>query len=163
MEIFADALLIVLMILMLIAFMLMAIFTRANLGDRVKKGRQIAAIINGRSYKSLWQFNSQKTPNVVIKGTWQNYRVGLSLEPYSFRLYIFFPKLKKRGWWFIGFPQMIEQNIVWENQYLYKILKYDDFFNQEGILAQEKLIITFKELEKLAEQLLNISQPQPRL
>lgn len=159
MEFFANALLIALIVLMIITVMLMVIFARAELNDRVKKARQIAAIINGLISKSLWKSEDPRRTNaVVIYGKWQNYEANLILNPSSFRLKILFPMLKKRGWWFIGFPKVINENTVWEGRHLSSLLKYDDFFDTEDVLSQEKLTLAFKELEKIAEQLLESTQ-----
>jgi|GEM_PF-3870356 len=157
MELFANALLIVLIVLMLIAFMLTAIFTRANLEDRVKKARQIAAIINGRTSKSLWQSEDPRRTNaVVIYGKWQNYDINLILNPSSFRLKILFPMLKKRGCWFISFPKVIDTNIVWGGRYLYSTLQYDDFFDKDDVLYQTEFNLALIKLETTSKQLSNI-------
>lgn len=156
METFADALLIVLIILMLIAFMLMVIFTRANLEERVKKARQISPIINGQIYKSFWQSRSAQAliEATIIKGKWQNYDVKLILDPNFFQLRILFPKLKKRGFWFINFPKALTTNIIWEGQYLYSILQYDDFFCEAGFLLENKFYIALNQLEQEANKLI---------
>lgn len=160
MELFANALLIVLIVLMLMAFMLITIFTRTELNDRVKKARQIAAIINGRVSKSFWQSDDPRITNaVVIKGKWKNYDIKLILNPSSFRLDMLFPKLKKRGFWFIGFPKMIEKNIVWGGRYLYSTLQYDDFFDKDDVLYQTEFNLALTKLEATAKQLSNIHEP----
>jgi hypothetical protein len=161
MELFANALLIVLIVLMLIAFMLMVIFTRANLEDRVKKARQIAAIINGQISKSSWQSRSGQASveAIIVKGKWQDYDVKLILDPYFFQLTIFFPKLKKRGFWFISFPKVIDTNIVWGGRYLYSTLQYDDFFDKDDVLYQPEFNLALIKLEATAKQLSNIHEP----
>lgn len=158
MEIFADALLIALIILMLITVILMVIFARAELNDRVKKARQIAAIINGQISKSLWQSEDPRRTNaVVIYGKWKNYDINLILNPSSFKLKILFPMLKKRGFWFISSPKVIDSNIVWGGRYLYSILQYDDFFDKDDVLYQPAFNLALEKLEATAKQLSNIN------
>lgn len=156
MEIFADALLVLLLVGLIATLLFMWLSITTELESRLLKAQQISPIINGQISKSFWQSRSAQAliEATIIKGKWQNYDVKLILDPNFFQLHILFPKLKKRGFWFVSFPKVIDNNIVWEGRYLYSTLRYDDFFCEAGFLLEDKFYIVLNQLEQQANKLI---------
>ncbi|PTQ89734.1 hypothetical protein [Agitococcus lubricus] len=165
MALFANALLTVLIIGLIIAFFIIRYSITTELESRLQKASLIAPFIHGSVVKSYFKYpaGSPLVETVVIQGKWRQYDTNIILYPSYFKISILFSKLSNRGFWFVSFPKTVDNNIIWAHKCLLRFCKYDDFLNTDDIFTPSKLFPVFTKLEQEANKLIITHSPKPSL